>query len=166
MNFPNLLCIKQKQQSYFLYKVAVAPEGGGGGEFGKLFQKQNNYYKSGGIFKPGLKFPKNQFKMRTCSIFLGFIDSSQKISHKPQYYLICDSVQHIGVARGGTQGTSPPPPEIEKMLQKTGVISEGSIFSNNFSKNHLKFNYSIESLSKIFSKFPNNLCFSSKRAKN
>ena len=70
--------------------------------------------------------------------------------------------------QGGNTGNVPPP-EIEKMLQKTGVIQKGSIFSNNFSKSHSKFNFSIESLSKIFkifSKFPKNLCFSSKRAKN
>ena len=34
-----------------------------------------------------------------------------------------------GVARG-----KPPPPETEKIVVENGVISEGSIFSNKFSK--------------------------------
>ena len=37
------------------------------------------------------------------------------------------------VARG-EWGT--PPPETEKLMYKNGVVSEGSIFSNNFSKNN------------------------------
>ena len=36
--------------------------------------------------------------------------------------------------QGGTQGTPPPPTKWKKLL-KNDVISESSIFSNNFSKN-------------------------------
>ena len=36
--------------------------------------------------------------------------------------------------QGGNTGNVPPPPKLKKFLQKNGVISEGSIFSNNFSK--------------------------------
>ena len=38
-----------------------------------------------------------------------------------------------GIGRGKGE---PPAPETEKMLKKSGVISEGSIFSNKFSKNN------------------------------
>ena len=41
----------------------------------------------------------------------------------------------IGAARGGDTGNVPPLPKLKKLLQKNDVISEGSIFSNNFSKN-------------------------------
>ena len=72
----------------------------------------------------------------------------------------------MGVARrkGGN-----PPPRNRKIVGEKDVISEGSIFSNKFSKNNKKFNFSIEFSSKIFkvfSKFSNNLCFSSKRRKS
>ena len=46
-----------------------------------------------------------------------------------------------GVARGEGGGKSPR--NRKKLLQKNDVIYEGSIFSNNFSKNNKKFNFSI-----------------------
>ena len=82
-----------------------------------------------------------------------------------QFYLVRRGwVQ--GRSQGGKGGNSPPKP---KKLQKNGVISESSIFSNKFSIKNKKFKFSKEFLSKnfkIFSKFPNNLRLSSKRAKN
>ena len=71
----------------------------------------------------------------------------------------------IGAARA--EHGEPSSSEIKKLSYKNDDISEGCIFSNNISKGLYKFNFSIEFLSKIFknlSKFPNNLCFSSKRA--
>ena len=41
-----------------------------------------------------------------------------------------------GRSQGGKGGKSPPKPK--KLLQKTGVISQCSIFSNKFSKNKIK----------------------------
>ena len=65
---------------------------------------------------------------------------------------MCNARTCKGVARGEGGKSSPPPPETEKIVVENGVISEGSIFSNKFSKNSLKFHFSIEFSSKI-SKF-------------
>ena len=55
------------------------------------------------------------------------------------------------LGQGGNIGNASP--EMEKLLKKSGVISEGSIFSNNFPKNRLKFNF-FEFLSKFSQHFP------------
>ena len=60
-----------------------------------------------------------------------------------------DRGQGDGAPHGRSQGEIPPP-ERGKIVVENGVISEGSIFSNNFSKNNLKFYFLIEFLSKIF----------------
>ena len=41
--------------------------------------------------------------------------------------------------QGGTRGTSPS--KLKKLLEKNGVISEGSIFSNNISQKSLKIHF-------------------------
>ena len=73
-------------------------------------------------------------------------------------------LKEIIVAAAGNAGISPE----WKKMPKNGVISEGSIFFNNISKNSLKFYFSIEFLAKIFkffSKFLSNLCISPNPAK-
>ena len=54
-----------------------------------------------------------------------------------------------GVARGG-KGEISPPPKPKKIVVENGVISEGSIFSNRFSKIKIKIQFPIEFSSKIF----------------
>ena len=44
----------------------------------------------------------------------------------------------IGAWKGGEHGNAPAPQKSEKMLKKSGVIFQGSIFSNNFSRNNRK----------------------------
>ena len=56
-------------------------------------------------------------------------------------------------SQGGNDGNSPT--ENKKLLKKNDIISEGSIFSNIFSKNSLQVNFYIEFSSKI-SKFLKN----------
>ena len=46
-----------------------------------------------------------------------------------------------GEGRGRGDG---PPPEAERIVVEKGVISEGSIFSNKFSKHNFKMPFSIE----------------------
>ena len=74
--------------------------------------------------------------------------------------------QSQGRSQGGKGGN---PPETEKIVVEKMVLFPKALFLvTNFQKIKI-FNFSIEFSSKnfkIFSKFPNNLCFSSKRAKN
>ena len=55
----------------------------------------------------------------------------------------------------GVRGVQPPPPNRKKLLQKN-VISEGSIFSSNFSNKQIKMPFSIEFSSKIYKIFSKN----------
>ena len=75
----------------------------------------------------------------------------------------------MGALRGEHgNATLHPPPEIEKMLYNSDVISQGSIFSNNYSRNNRKIIFSIEFSSinlKILLKFSQPFVFSSKPAK-
>ena len=59
-----------------------------------------------------------------------------------QWVKFSDEPLGSGAARGNSGNVHPTKPE--KMLKKNYAIPEGSIVSNNFSKNSLKFNISIE----------------------
>ena len=50
--------------------------------------------------------------------------------------LVLDFISSIDGFRG--EGGKSPPPEAEKIVVENVVISEGSIFSNKFSKNNFK----------------------------
>ena len=70
----------------------------------------------------------------------------------------------------GERGKNSPLPKQKKLLQKNGVISESSIFSNKFSKKNkrkikIKNSIFLRNFHQKMSKFPNNLCLSSKRPK-
>ena len=69
-----------------------------------------------------------------------------------------------GVRRGGFGGFEPPP-EPEKIVVESDVISEVSIFSNKFSQKIVKNSIFPLNFHQRFSKIPKQLCFSSKRAK-
>ena len=73
--------------------------------------------------------------------------------------------------QGRSQGEGEtPPPETEKNCCRKMVLFPKALFLvTNFRKKNKKYNFSIEFSSKnfkIFSKFPYNLRFSSKRANN
>ena len=78
-----------------------------------------------------------------------------------------------GRSQGGKGGKFPPPPNRKNCCRKMVLFPKALFLVTNIRKKiknkNKKFNFSIEFSSKnfkIFSKFPNNLCFSSKRAKN
>ena len=68
-----------------------------------------------------------------------------------------------GVRRGG--GSTPPPRTRKNRCRKMMLFPKALFLATNFPKNRQKFNFSIEFSSKKSQNFPNQLCFSSKRAK-
>ena len=67
-----------------------------------------------------------------------------------------NNTHHRRLEGGGEHGNVPPPKKkSEKWLEKSGVIFQGYIFSNNFSRNNRKIIFSID-----FQNFQNFLKFS------